>query len=625
MRKFTSFEVAVGIIVTFFSVFLFANLGYAIEHCGSNSSIDIYYYFENLVIDSPLVFLNEIFIKSSKVQNFAILGFIVPILVFLIIYTQNYSKKYRIGKEHGSSRFATMNEIKTVADKNEKNNTIISQNVKMSLNGRKIRRNMNTLIVGGSGDGKTRFFLKPNILQDNSSFVITDPKGEILQSLGNFLKEKNYKIKVFNLVEMGKSDFYNPFEYIREGYEEDVITLINTIIVNTSAGKKGGDPFWDNSEKLLLQAIFFYIMEVGSKEEKNMSMVLKLLSLIEVRDDEPNFKSPLDIMFEDFEEEYGDHIALRQYKAFRTAPAKTALSIAITASSRLAPFNIDTVANVMNSDNLELDKIGEEKTALFIITSPADTTFNFIASMMYTQLFIILDFRANRVHGGSLPIPVRFFLDEFANIGKIPNFEKILAYARSLNIGIVPILQSMSQLKEMYEKSYASIIDNCNTILFLGGTGTETTEYVSKMLGKETINHTALNKSYQRGKSISFNNNILGRELMTSSEIRIMGVEECLIFIKALNPFKDLKYKYEEHKNYKYTADYDINNTYELKENEERIKNKFLEYIEDNGLYKVLNEELLQAEIIASTVEDGDYNDDDVEKYSNLLDEYEKN
>ncbi len=613
MKKVELWEIITGIILALFFSYLCGVLGYSVVHHSVNSSVDLYDFFMKTLIGNPIIVLSEIANKDTKACEFALWGLFISAITILLVYSSKSKKNFRLGEEHGSERFATIKEMKKVIDKKQKNNTIFSQNSALSLNGKKYRRNMNALVIGGSGAGKTRFFLKPNLLQENSSFVVTDPKGEILQSTGDFLKEVGYKIKVFNLAEMNKSDFYNPFHYIRDGFDEDVMTVINTIIVNTSDGKKGNDPFWDNAEKLLLQALFFYILEVGDESEKNMTTVLKLLALIEVRDDDPSFKSPLDYMFDDFEDEYGEHIAIRQYKAFKTAPAKTALSIAITASARLAPFNISTLADITSMDNLELDKIGEEKTAFFIILSATDPTFNFIACMMYTQLFAVLDFRANRVHGGSLPIPVRFFLDEFANIGKIPNFEKILAYARSLNVGIVPIIQSISQLKEMYKDSYETIIDNCDTLLFLGGKGTGTTKNISEMLGNATINHTSVNKSYQRGKSYSFNDNILTRELLKSTEIARLPVDECLVFIKSLYPFKDKKYNYLKHKNYKYTGDFNSEFNYVLRENSEILKEKVLEEMEANGVFELEHEEskydLLLEEYKEFMKEEGEINE----------------
>lgn len=617
MNNFNKWSVTISIIIMIVVVYLCSAIGYSIEYT-TGDSIATYEYFMQLVTTTPFVFLSDIFVSGSKSNTGAKVGLFISVCSILLYYANINQKKQRKGVEHGSASFAKPSSTKKIIDKQKELNKIFSQNIWMSLNGKKTRRNNNVFVVGGSGAGKTRFFLKPNILQGNSSYVITDPKGEILSSVGLFLyKIAGYKVKVLNLVEMNKSGHYNPFEYIREGHDEDVMTLINTLITNTNSSKGGStDPFWDNSEKMLLQAIMFYILEVGDDEEKSMSMVLKLVSLIDVRDDDPEYQNPLDIMFEDFEEEYGsNHIAVKQFKVFKLAPARTALSIAITAGARLAPFNIDMVANLTDTDDLELRKIGEEKTALFVIMSPANTTFNFIASMMFTQLFEVLDFQANRVHGGSLPIHVEFLLDEFANIGKIPNFEKILAYARSLNIGIVPIFQSIAQLKEMYEKSWETIVDNCDTHLYLGMRGNSSTEYVMKSLGKETITGTTINKSSSRGffMSNSIHNNLIGRELMTQDEIAMMPVDECIVSIKSLRPFKDKKFNLEKHKNYKYTLDFDSKNVFEYK-GDRKQKEKLLEYIIENGAYEVDNDENQNQN------QNQSYTDDEI--FDGLLEEF---
>lgn len=471
---------------------------------------------------------------------------------------QNFSYK---GKEHGSARFARKKEMESVQDKDHQNNVILSQNAKISMNGKKIRRNMNVAVFGGSGAGKTFFFLKPNLLQLHSSYIITDPKGEILRSIGKYLKENGYKVKVLNLIEMEKSDMYNPFDYIDHRNQHEVITLIKFIMANTNDGEKSKDPFWDSAETMLMTALFFYVLEKAGKNERNIDTVMYLANLIDLNKGEGE-KDVVDLLFEELEKEDSNHIAVRNWKAFKNGGEKNQGSILLTNSARLSLFNVDTVRTLLQHDTLELEKIGEEKTALFIIVSPTDSSFNFIAGMMYTQLFKILDDVANRKYGGSLPIPVRFLLDEFANIGKIPNFEKILAYARSLNVGITPIFQSLGQLKEMYEKSWGAVLDNCDSTLFLGGQDIEGLKYFSEKLGKVTIDIRSQNKSYGQSKSTSLNDSLTGRELLTPEELSRMDVNKCIAWIKGLRPIFDDKFNTLKHKDFDKLADNNPKNAY---------------------------------------------------------------
>lgn len=472
------------------------------------------------------------------------------------------SKKMRKGIEHGSSRWATMGELKELTDKNPLNNIVLSQKLHISINTKLQSRNNNhVLVIGGAGTGKTWRFLKPNLMQMYGSYVVTDPKGEILRSCGKMLEDNGYRVVVLNLDNMKQSHHYNPFEYIREEADEDIMILIQTIMDNTNGDKKGGgDPFWEKAEMLFLQAIFYYLAKEAPKSEQTLFMVMELIRLGHIVEDDPDFVSPLDLLFEELSE---NHIAKLQYKGFKQAAGKTAQSIIISAYARLAPFNINTIQEFTSTDDLQLDSIGEQKTALFVIISPTDQTFNFIAAMMYTQLFAQLNYSANWKHNGRLPIPVEFLLDEFANIGKIPNFEKILAYARSLNIGIVPIFQSLSQLKEMYKDSWGSIIDNCESFLFLGGKVNETLKYVSEMLGKETIDAQNRSRSYGKDKSNSLQDQILGRDLLTPDEVGKLGKKnQCIVAITGYDPFLDNKYDPTKHPNYKQLADYSDENAY---------------------------------------------------------------
>ncbi|MCD8324823.1 MAG: type IV secretory system conjugative DNA transfer family protein [Clostridiales bacterium] len=427
--------------------------------------------------------------------------------------------------------------------------------------------NNNTLILGGSGSGKTRSYVIPNILQAHSSYIITDPKGEILEKVGYFLSEiKGYKIRVLNLDDKSQSDYYNPFLYIhpeRKGYEERVLSLIETIIINTDGGEKkgGSDPFWDKAEKLFLQAVFFFTCDGFIPEERNMNTVMELIKMLKIEEDEDNYNSDLDYFAAMFKARFGaDHIGVQQYEEFRQkASGKTAKSIVISAVARLAPFKTSEVRRIFSYDNMCLDRVGEEKTAIFVVVPPTDSTFNFIAGMLFTQLFQELQYCATQVHkhdGQRLPVPCRFILDEFATTCTIPNFVKILAYARSLGIGVTPILQSLEQIKNMYKDEWGVIVDNCNSLLFLGSiTHMDTLEYMSKLLGKGTFDKKTTGHSRGRSGSSSENFDVFGRELLNASEIRKLDKKNCLLVVGGKDPFYSEKYPYESHPNYRYTSD----------------------------------------------------------------------
>ena len=435
--------------------------------------------------------------------------------------------------------------------------------------------NNNILILGGSGSGKTRGFVLPNILQAHSSFVITDPKGEILEKAGYFLeKVKGYKIHVLNLDDKAKSDGYNPFTYIhpeRPGYEERVLALIEAIIINTDGGEKrgGSDPFWDKAERLFLQAVFFFTCDGFVPEEQNMNTVQSLIKMLKIEEEEDNHDSDLDYFVEIFKEQHGAaHIGVQQYEEFREkASGKTAKSIVISAVARLAPFKTSEVRRIFSYDTMELDRLGEEKTAVFVVVPPTDQTFNFIAGMLFTQMFQELQYCATQVHkhdGQRLPVPVRFILDEFATTCTIPNFVKILAYARSFGIGIVPILQSLEQIKTMYKDEWGVVVDNCNTLLYLGSiTHMDTLEYISKLLGKGTFDKKTTGRTRGRTGSSSQNFDVIGRDLMDTAEIRKLPKKDCLLIVGGKNPFYSEKYDYSSHPNYKYTSDGNVVLSYE--------------------------------------------------------------
>lgn len=461
--------------------------------------------------------------------------------------------------------FDTYKKIEKIKAKYKDADMLFTKTERISLYNFKL--NNNTLILGGSGSGKTRGYVMPNILQAHSSYIVTDPKGEILEKAGFFLsKIKGYKIRVLNLDDKTLSDGYNPFIYIhpkREGYEERVLSLIETIIINTDGGEKkgGSDPFWDKAERLFLQAIFFFTCDGFVPEERNMNTVIQLIAMLQIAEDEDNYCSDLDYFAAIFEKKYGsDHIGVQQWKEFRQkASGKTAKSIVISAVARLAPFRTKAVRKIFSYDGMHLEMVGEEKTAIFVVVPPTDTTFNFIAGMLFTQLFQELQYCATQVHkhdGQRLPVPCRFILDEFANTCTIPNFVKILAYARSFGIGITPILQSLEQIKNMYKDEWGVIVDNCNELLYLGSiTHMDTLEYMSKLLGKGTFDKKTTGRTRGRQGSSSENFDVIGRELMTPDEIRQLPKQNCLLVIGGRSPFYSEKYDYQSHPNYRYTSD----------------------------------------------------------------------
>lgn len=462
----------------------------------------------------------------------------------------------------------------------------------MSLNTRQHRENLNVLVIGGSGSGKSRFYVKPNIMQLNTSYVVTDPKGELLRSTGKLLEDNGYKIKVFNLIDMRNSHNYNPFAYVYDRKTGElnksyVIKMVNVLMKNTKQeGASGGDQFWDDATKALLSALAFYLLEKGADNEKNFAWVMQLLKQAEVKEDEEDFESPLDIKFKELEAENPISMAVSYYKDFKKAAGETAKSILISCAVRLQAFNLPDVANLTHTDTLELDKIGDEKTAVFVIIPSSDVTFNFLAAMMYTQLFDTLYDTANFKYGGRLPVHVRCLLDEFANIGTIPDFDKLLATMRSMEISANIIIQNIAQLKKMYDKSWEILTGNCDSLLFLGGKEASTTEMISKALGKETIDVVAQNRTKgHRNNSTSINNSIMGRELMTADELTVMPTDECILIVRAFHPFYCHKYDIEKHPNYQYLEDSDKNNAY-LIDNVKTLEMPSIAYNPDDHVEK---------------------------------------
>ncbi len=469
------------------------------------------------------------------------------------------AKKFRQGVEYGSARWGTPEDIKPYMDEKPDNNIILTQTERLTMESRpknpKYARNKNILVIGGSGSGKTRFFVKPNIMQLHSSYCVTDPKGTILVECGSMLKRHKYKIKVLNTINFKKSMHYNPFVYLRS--EKDILKLVNTIIANTKGeGDKSGEDFWVKAEKLYYQALIGYIWYEAPEEEQNFTTLLEMINASEAREDDENFKNAVDMLFDELEEKDPTHFAVRQYRKYKLAAGKTAKSILISCGARLAPFDIKELRDLMSYDELELNLMGDRKTAMFVIISDTDDTFNFIVSIMYTQLFNLLCDRADDVYGGKLPVHVRCLLDEFANIGQIPKFDKLIATIRSREISASIILQSQSQLKAIYKDSADTIVGNCDTTLFLGGKESSTLKEMSEMLGKETID--LFNTSDTRGTNRSYGINYqkTGKDLMTKDELAVMDGGKCILQLRGVRPFFSDKFDITKHQRYKELSDY---------------------------------------------------------------------
>ena len=477
------------------------------------------------------------------------------------------AKKYRHGMEYGSARWGTQKDIEPFEDPVFANNVILTRTERLMMGNRPKNpanaRNKNVLVVGGSGSGKTRFWLKPNLLQCHSSYVVTDPKGTIIIECGRMLSDAGYKIKVLNTINFKKSMHYNPFHYIRS--EKDILKLVNTIIANTKGdGEKSGEDFWVKAERLLYCALIGYIYYEAPEEEQNFSTLLEFINASEAREDDEEFKNPVDELFDDLEKAKPEHFAVRQYKKYKLAAGKTAKSILISCGARLAPFDIAELRDLMAYDEMELDLLGDRRTALFVIISDTDDTFNFVVSIMYTQLFNLLCDRADDQCGGQLKYHVRLLLDEFANIGLIPKFDKLIATIRSREISASIILQSQSQLKTIYKDAAETIIGNCDTMLFLGGKESSTLKEISETLGKETID--LYNTSDTRGNSPSFGTNYqkTGKELMSRDELAVMDGSKCILQLRGVRPFLSDKFDITKHKRYKELSDFDKKNEFDV-------------------------------------------------------------
>jgi type IV secretion system protein VirD4 len=534
------------------------------RHCVGKTLLDrVTVLFENytMAFSRPL--------PSFELYDLAF-GVGAAVLVWAILYfRRKNAKKFRQGEEYGSARWGNEKDIAPYMDPVFENNVILTQTERLMMNSRpkdpKYARNKNVLIIGGSGSGKTRFYVKPNLMQmtPNVSYVVTDPKGTILIETGKMLVDGGYKIKVLNTINFNKSMHYNPFQYIRN--ERDILKLVNTIIANTKGeGDKSGEDFWVKAERLYYCALIGFIWYEAPEEEKNFSTLLEFINASEAREDDEEFKNGVDLLFEELEAQEPNHFAVRQYKKYKLAAGKTAKSILISCGARLAPFDIQELRELMSYDEMELDMLGDQQTAMFVIISDTDDTFNFVVAIMYTQLFNLLCDKADDEHGGRLPYHVRLLLDEFANIGQIPKFDKLIATIRSREISASIILQSQSQLKSIYKDAAETIIGNCDTTLFLGGKESSTLKEISETLGKETID--LFNTSDTRGQSRSYGLNYqkTGKELMSKDELAVMDGGKCILQLRGVRPFLSKKFDITQHKRYKELSDFNKKNAFDV-------------------------------------------------------------
>jgi len=537
-----------------------------LRHCVGGTLLDrLGLWFQNfaLAFRSPLPSLHPADLLAGLVAA-ALLG-------ILLEAKKSRRKKYRTGREYGSARWGSAEDIRPFIDPEPDNNVLLTKTERLTMSSRpsdpRTARNKNVVVIGGSGSGKTRFYCKPNLMQmtPGVSYVVVDPKGGLLRECGTMLHNHGYGIEVLNLIHFDKSMHYNPFRYIRS--EKDILKLVNTLILNTSdSSSKASEDFWVKSERLLYCALIGYIWYEAPPEEQNFSTLLELLNASDASEENENYENAVDLLFKDLEAEDPGHFAVRQYKKYKMAAGKTAKSILISCGARLAPFDIRELRELMQEDDMELEKIGEEKTALFVIVSDTDDTFNFVAAILYSQLFNLLCDLADEKHGGRLPYHVRFILDEFANIGQIPRFDKLIATIRSREISASIILQSQSQLKTLYKDSAETILGNCDSLLFLGGKETTTLKEISELLGKETID--ILNTSENRGQSASYgtSNQKTGKELMTRDELAVMDGGKCILMLRGVRPFCSDKYDITLHPRYKELADFKKENTFDIRE-----------------------------------------------------------
>ena len=559
--------------------FLKQNIPYlAFFYVGNIFSHHVRAYIGGDVIDKifqGILELNNMSFIPSIHPTDVLMGVGVAALIKFIVYTKGKNaKKFRQGKEYGSARWGTKKDIEPYMDEKFQNNILLTQTERLTMNGRpanpKYARNKNVLVIGGSGSGKTRFYVKPNLMQMHSSYCVTDPKGTIVIECGKMLEDNGYEIKILNTINFKKSMKYNPFAYLRS--EKDILKLVQTIIANTKGeGEKAGEDFWVKAEKLYYTALIGYIFYEAPREEKNFATLLDMIDASEVREDDETYMNPIDRLFEALEKKEPTHFAVKQYKKYKLAAGKTAKSILISCGARLAPFDIQELRDLMKEDELELDTLGDRKTALFVIISDTDDTFNFVVSIMYSQLFNLLCDKADDEYGGRLPVHVRCLLDEFANIGLIPKFEKLIATIRSREISASIILQAQSQLKAIYKDNADTIVGNCDSTLFLGGKEKTTLKELSETLGKETIDLYNTSETRSNANSYGLNYQKTGKELMSQDEITVMDGSKCIFQLRGVRPFLSDKFDITKHKNYKLLEDYDKKNVFDI---EDYIKRK---------------------------------------------------
>ena len=554
--------------------FVLENIPYlAFFYVGNVFSHHIRSYVGGDIIDKIFQGLLEIntlsFIPSLHLVDIVV-GVGVAALVKAVIYFKGKNaKKFRQGKEYGSARWGNAKDIDPYVDEKFENNILFTKTERLTMNGRppnpKYARNKNVLVIGGSGSGKTRFYVKPNLMQMHSSYCVTDPKGTIVIECGKMLEDNGYEIKILNTINFKKSMKYNPFAYLKS--EKDILKLVQTIIANTKGeGEKAGEDFWVKAEKLYYTALIGYIYYEAPKEEKNFATLLEMIDASEVREDDDNYMNPVDRLFEALEKKNPSHFAVKQYKKYKLAAGKTAKTILISCGARLAPFDIEELRELMKEDELDLDTLGDRKTALFVIISDTDDTFNFVVSIMYSQLFNLLCDKADDKYGGRLPIHVRFLLDEFANIGLIPKFEKLIATIRSREISASIILQAQSQLKAIYKDNADTIVGNCDSTLFLGGKEKTTLKELSETLGKETIDLYNTSETRSNANSYGLNYQKTGKDLMSQDEITVMDGSKCIFQLRGVRPFLSEKFDITKHKNYKLLEDFDKKNVFDIED-----------------------------------------------------------
>lgn len=554
------------------SMFVKQNLPYLLFlYIGNILSYHVQSYVGGDVIDKIFQGILEIqklsFIPSVHLVDFLVGVFLAFLMKLIVVSKGENSKKFRQGKEYGSARWGKLSDIEPYIDENFKNNILLTQTERITMNGRpknpKHARNKNVLVIGGSGSGKTRFYVKPNLMQMHSSYCVTDPKGTIVLECGKMLKDNGYEIRILNTINFKKSMKYNPFAYLHS--EKDILKLVQTIIANTKGdGEKSAEDFWVKAEKLYYTALIGYIWYEAPKEEKNFATLLDMIDASEVREEDESYMNPIDRLFEALEKRNPTHFAVKQYKKYKLAAGKTAKSILISCGARLAPFDIQELRDLMMEDELELDRLGDRKTALFVIISDTDDTFNFVVSIMYSQLFNLLCDKADDVYGGRLPVHVRCLLDEFPNIGLIPKFEKLIATIRSREISASIILQAQSQLKAIYKDSADTIVGNCDSTLFLGGKEKTTLKELSETLGKETIDLYNTSETRSNQKSFGLNYQKVGKDLMSQDEITVMDGGKCIFQLRGVRPFLSDKFDITKHKNYKLLEDYDKRNIFDI-------------------------------------------------------------